>query len=224
MQRKEADPRLRQLVLEQRVEALSAKEGKLVTDSREALFERRSKMGDMFKSVDLNNTGTVSLEEFLHALEGAGMPVGHGLDRARANVTEQDAARILSYFDRDGNGTLRYNEFMRLLQGTIDIAPTPSQGFRGSPDELSATGMLRQAVGIGRSGDDRDMQKIKDAFRSWDANSDGVISEREMSAVLKACNPGFTSAQVHKIFKAADANSDGIISWEEMINWLFKKK
>ena len=30
---------------------------------------------------------------------------------------------MLAYFDRSGSGFLHYNEFMRLLQGTLDLAP-----------------------------------------------------------------------------------------------------
>ena len=102
---------------------LGHKEAQLVTNLREALFERRSNMQKMFKSIDLNDDGIVTLEEFLHALEGAGVAVGHEIDRARAQVTDEEAARMLAYFDRSGSGFLHYNEFMRLLQGTLDLAP-----------------------------------------------------------------------------------------------------
>lgn len=121
MQQSRPQENLRQLVLQQRVSQLSRKEAQLVTNLREALFERRSNMQKMFKSIDLNDDGVVTLEEFLHALEGAGVAVGHEIDRARAKVTEEEAARMLAYFDRSCTGTLQYNEFMRLLQGTLDL-------------------------------------------------------------------------------------------------------
>lgn len=111
--------RLRQMVLQQRVERLSEREAHLVTQLREALFERRSSMSKMFQSVDLNEDGTVTLEEFMHTLEGCGAYVGHEIDRARADVDEEEAARVLAFFDRDGRGVLRYNEFIRLLQGAL---------------------------------------------------------------------------------------------------------
>ena len=122
MQQRRPQENLRQLILQQRVSRLSSKEAQLVTNLREALFERRSNMQKMFKSVDLNDDGVVTLEEFLHALEGAGVAVGHEIDRARACVTQEEAARMLAYFDRNSTGTLQYNEFMRLLQGTLDLS------------------------------------------------------------------------------------------------------
>ena len=137
MQQSRPQENLRQLVLQQRVSQLSRKEAQLVTNLREALFERRSNMQKMFKSVDLNDDGVVTLEEFLHALEGAGVAVGHEIDRARARVTEEEAARMLAYFDRSCTGTLQYNEFMRLLQGTLDLteeAPLEPELARRIPD------------------------------------------------------------------------------------------
>ena len=137
MQQSRPQENLRQLVLQQRVSQLSRKEAQLVTNLREALFERRSNMQKMFKSVDLNDDGVVTLEEFLHALEGAGVAVGHEIDRARAQVTEEEAARMLAYFDRSCTGTLQYNEFMRLLQGTLDLtdeAPLEPELARRIPD------------------------------------------------------------------------------------------
>jgi len=106
----------------------------MVTHLREALFERRSNMKKMFESCDLNDDGIVTLEEFLYALEHSGVAMGHEIDRAMAQVSEEEAAGMLSFFDRDGQGVLRYNEFMRLLQGTIELpgsAPPPEVRFAG---------------------------------------------------------------------------------------------
>ena len=72
-------------------------------------------MQKMFKSIDLNDDGIVTLEEFLHALEGAGVAVGHEIDRARAQVSEEEAARMLAYFDRSSTGYLLYKYVSRLL-------------------------------------------------------------------------------------------------------------
>ena len=57
----------------------------------------------MFKRCDPDSSGHVSIEEFLNAMSRAGIPVGHGLDRQQDNtITEQEAANIVSFFDKDG--------------------------------------------------------------------------------------------------------------------------
>ena len=76
-------------------------------------------MKNMFKRCDPDNNGYVSIEEFLNAMSRAGVPVGHGLDRMSVNtITEEEAARIVGFFDKEGDGYLRYHEFMQMLQST----------------------------------------------------------------------------------------------------------
>lgn len=236
MQQSKPKEHLRQLVLQQRVSQLSHKEAQLVTNLREALFERRSNMQKMFKSIDLNDDGIVTLEEFLHALEGAGVAVGHEIDRARAQVTDEEAARMLAYFDRSGTGFLHYNEFMRLLQGTLDLAPeAPSDlelarripdigDYRGQAGrqsvDLSGTGLIRAAAGLhgARSPDE---QTVQNTFAKWDVNCDGKISERELLTVLRKVDPKIRDKDVRTLFEKADCNGDGLIDYQEFVAWLF---
>ncbi|CAK9021392.1 Probable calcium-binding protein CML18 (Calmodulin-like protein 18) [Durusdinium trenchii] len=232
MQQSRPQENLRQLVLQQRVSQLSRKEAQLVTNLREALFERRSNMQKMFKSVDLNDDGVVTLEEFLHALEGAGVAVGHEIDRARAQVTEEEAARMLAYFDRSCTGTLQYNEFMRLLQGTLDLtdeAPwdpelarrIPDIGeYRGGPKPaLSGTQLVRAAAGLREDSDERQVQNV---FAKWDVNNDGKISEREFLSVLRKVDPKIRDQDVRRLFEQADCNGDGVVDYHEFVSWLFQ--
>ncbi len=49
----------------------------------------------------------------------AGVPMGHGLDRKADNtISVEEAARIVGFFDKEGDGRLRYHEFMTMLQST----------------------------------------------------------------------------------------------------------
>eukprot|EP00327_Prymnesium_parvum_P031449 CAMPEP_0195605894 /NCGR_PEP_ID=MMETSP0815-20121206/7396_1 /TAXON_ID=97485 /ORGANISM="Prymnesium parvum, Strain Texoma1" /LENGTH=116 /DNA_ID=CAMNT_0040745601 /DNA_START=100 /DNA_END=450 /DNA_ORIENTATION=+ len=73
-------------------------------------------MKSMFESLDPNGDGFVTIEEFLHALTRAGVAITGEIDRRAASVSADEAAHLLAFFDRDGDGCLEYNEFMRLLQ------------------------------------------------------------------------------------------------------------
>merc|ERR1712083_1088040 len=188
----------------------------------------------------LNDDGVVTLEEFLYALEGAGVHIGHEINRARVDVGEEEAARLLSYFDRDGQGVLRYNEFMRLLQGTIEIAQPSVPMWRGSTEDprggtrvnesrgtqdnaaLSGTGLIREAIGVGHGGRNEDMQRIQAAFQHWDQNRDGKISEAEILQVFQQLDPRITGKAVRKMLAHADTDGDGAINYQEFIAWLFR--
>ena len=81
--------------------------------------------------VDSGN-GYVSIEEFLNAMSRAGVPVGHGLDRrSDKTISEEEAARIVGFFDKEGDGYLRYHEFMTMLQVH---APAPQIPTRHRPN------------------------------------------------------------------------------------------
>lgn len=102
-----------------RVDKLSEREQRLLLTMRDYLFEQHSRMQNMFRRCDPDGNGYVSIEEFLNAMSRAGVPVGHGLDRrSDKTITEEEAARIVGFFDKEGDGYLRYHEFMTMLQST----------------------------------------------------------------------------------------------------------
>ncbi len=110
-------------VLGRHVERLNDREKKLLSRLREFLFEQHSQMKKMYERCDPDGNGYVSIEEFMKAMQRAGVAVNgqgfRGLDRQRDNtITEDEAANILAYFDKDKDGFLQYHEFMTMLQST----------------------------------------------------------------------------------------------------------
>ena len=102
-------------LVHERVTALKPHERKVLTDLRECLFERRSSMKAMFNEVDRDGDGIITFEEFLHAMEKSGFQTTgttktDQLNHSQGDVSVVECARILSFFDRDGDGTLHYNE------------------------------------------------------------------------------------------------------------------
>ena len=193
---------------------------------------------------DKSGDGIFSAEEFLDALESNGIAVGHEIDRARANKTQDEAARILAHFDRDGNGQLAYNEFKRLLQGSF------RQALAGLPEHCGPGPAVPSAINGWSSGgaqlgsclpgtasevaehvianadacraESEVLRRLQSVFRQWDLDGDGVISERDLREVLLELNPQFSQSQTKRMFAAADGNRDGLIDYNKFIAWLFK--
>nr|XP_022332184.1 calcineurin subunit B type 1-like [Crassostrea virginica] len=131
------------------------------------------RLGKRFKKLDLDNSGSLSVDEFMT------------LPELQQNPLVQ---RVIDIFDTDGNGEVDFKEF---IEGVSQFS------VRG--DKLS---------------------KLRFAFKIYDMDKDGYISNGELFQVLKMMvgnNLKDTQLQqiVDKTIIHADTDGDGKISFEE---------
>lgn len=65
----------------------------------------------IFKALDTNGNKQIDIEELYWGLKDFGI-----------DISLEDAQRVLSGFDRDKNGTLNFDEFLRGIRGEINDA------------------------------------------------------------------------------------------------------
>ena len=114
----------------------------MIQQLRDELFERSTEMAGMWKRMDQDGSGFISLLEFRKGLQRSGFTdSGHhhmkGLDRDTLSVSVEDTVRLFNYFDNDGDGTLSHGEFMQLLQNSKFI--DASHNMVVGEDELTVT-------------------------------------------------------------------------------------
>lgn len=131
------------------------------------------RLGKRFKKLDLDNSGSLSVEEFM------------SLPELQQNPLVQ---RVIEIFDTDGNGEVDFKEF---IEGVSQFS------VKGDKE-----------------------QKLRFAFRIYDMDKDGYISNGELFQVLKMMvgnNLKDTQLQqiVDKTIINADKDGDGRISFEE---------
>ncbi|XP_043284883.1 calcineurin subunit B type 2 isoform X1 [Venturia canescens] len=135
------------------------------------------RLGKRFRKLDLDNSGALSIDEFM------------SLPELQQNPLVQ---RVIDIFDADGNGEVDFKEF---IQGVSQFSVKSSaQGDKES--------------------------KLRFAFRIYDMDNDGFISNGELFQVLKMMvgnNLKDTQLQqiVDKTILFADKDEDGQISFEE---------
>ncbi|XP_059422822.1 calcineurin subunit B type 1-like [Carassius carassius] len=131
------------------------------------------RLGKRFKKLDLDNSGSLSVDEFM------------SLPELQQNPLVQ---RVIEIFDTDGNGEVDFKEF---IEGVSQFS------VKGDKE-----------------------QKLRFAFRIYDMDKDGYISNGELFQVLKMMvgnNLKDTQLQqiVDKTIINADKDGDGRISFEE---------
>jgi len=135
--------------------------------------EEIKRLGKRFRKLDLDGSGSLSIDEFM------------SLPELQQNPLVQ---RVIDIFDTDGNGEVDFKEFIEGL----------SQFSVKSDKE----------------------QKLRFAFRIYDMDRDGYISNGELFQVLKmmvGSNLKDTQLQqiVDKTIQIHDRDGDGKISFEE---------
>lgn len=131
------------------------------------------RLGKRFRKLDLDNSGALSIDEFM------------SLPELQQNPLVQ---RVIDIFDTDGNGEVDFKEF---IQGVSQFS------VKGDKES-----------------------KLRFAFRIYDMDNDGFISNGELFQVLKMMvgnNLKDTQLQqiVDKTILFADKDEDGKISFEE---------
>ena len=196
---------------------------------RSALAHNCSRVIDIFRSFDRDESGTVSAAEFKAAL-----PLLLGLD-AREVSPAMDA--LFARIDEDGSGTLEYAELHKLLRqgASIELATELRDGAMGEIERtaknniatrshardgsfvglqpVSSKAELRQALlaGCGR---------VTDLFKALDHDSDRRVTRREFRAALPLL--GFDSscadsrAACDQIFDELDVDLSGYVEYAEM--------
>merc|ERR1712007_302982 len=132
-----------------------------------------ARLGKRFKKLDLDNSGSLSVDEFM------------SLPELHQNPLVQ---RVIEIFDQDGNGEVDFREF---IEGV---------------SQFSVKG-------------DKTL-KLKFAFKIYDVDKDGFISNGELFTVLKMMvGNNLKDSQLQQIVDKtivyADKNGDGKINFEE---------
>lgn len=134
----------------------------------------------MFKGIDTDNSGTITLEE-----------LKQGLAKQGTRLSEIEVKQLLEAADADGNGTIDYDEFITatMHMNRMDREEhlyTAFQHFDKDNSGFITTEELEQALREFGMHDGRD---IKEIISEVDADNDGRINYDEFVAMMRKGNP-----------------------------------
>ncbi|ESW18130.1 hypothetical protein PHAVU_006G015300 [Phaseolus vulgaris] len=135
---------------------------------------------EMFKGMDTDNSGTITIEE-----------LKQGLAKQGTKLTEQEVKQLMEAADADGNGTIDYDEFITATMqmnrmNREEHLYTAFQYFDKDNSGFITTEELEQALHEFNMHDGRD---IKEILQEVDGDNDGRINYDEFVSMMKKGNP-----------------------------------
>ncbi|KAB2050341.1 hypothetical protein ES319_A13G239000v1 [Gossypium barbadense] len=135
---------------------------------------------EMFKAMDTDNSGTITLEE-----------LRQGLAKQGTKLSEYEVKQLMEAADADGNGTIDYDEFITatMHMNRMDREEHLYHAFQHFDKDNSGyitTEELEQAL---REYGINDSTDIKQILSEVDADNDGRINYDEFVAMMKKGNP-----------------------------------
>ncbi|RDX70058.1 Calcium-dependent protein kinase 17, partial [Mucuna pruriens] len=135
---------------------------------------------EMFKGMDTDNSGTITVEE-----------LKQGLAKQGTKLTELEVKQLMDAADADGNGTIDYDEFITATMhmnrlNREEHLYTAFQYFDKDNSGFITTEELEQALREYNMHDGRD---IKEILQEVDGDNDGRINYDEFAAMMRKGNP-----------------------------------
>jgi len=112
-------------------------------------------------------------------------------------LNDQEVEIVFALGDIDQDGEISLAEFVRLM----------------CPAAESGLAKFRNSF--------RNIQEVISAFKRFDENCDGALSQQELVAGMKSLGLNLSSSEVKAIFTLADVNQDGEVNYTEFVSALY---
>lgn len=146
-------------------------------------LDELSGLGELFKSIDTDNSGTITVEEMRRALTQWGN-----------KINEVELQQLMSIADVSGDGLIDYNEFVAATMhlSKLEKEELLQKAFKQLDKDGSGTISLEELADALRTFGIYD--DAKDLLASADTNDDGQIDYAEFSWLLRNNNEGLRAS------------------------------
>merc|ERR1719445_2371175 len=145
-------------------------------------------------------------------------------------LTEEQIAEFkeaFSLFDKDGDGTITTKELGTVMR-SLGQNPTEAE-LQDMINEVDAGGngtidFPEFLTMMARKMKDTDSEEeIREAFRVFDKDGNGFISEEEIRHVMTNLGEKLTDEEVDEMIREADIDGDGQVNYEEFVTMMTSK-
>ena len=125
--------------------------------------------------------------------------LGQAMMAIGQNPSDEELADIIREVDQDQDGEINFSEFLEMM--AVRLTKKEDKRDKGSPDR----------------------KEIKKAFKIFDRNGDGFITEAELRQTMRNLQADLTEEEVDKMIREADKDGDRDINYEEFVHLYLTK-
>lgn len=152
---------------------------------------------NVFDEFDKDKSGKISAQELGSAVRMLGL-----------NPTMKELQNVLKKIDRNGNGTIEYDEFLAFLKRSYKEKGEDSKAKITLSDYVSSQSTNALVM------------EAKSAFDKIDQDKNGEISVHELGTALRMLGLNPTREEVQSIIIGMNKKGDGLIKFDEFLGFL----
>lgn len=142
-----------------------------------------------------------------------------------AHTTEFTEEQIAEYkeafslFDKDGDGRITCNE-LGIVMKSLGQEPTENElkdMINEVDHNMSGTIEFDEFLLMMKMKEKDSMEELKEAFKVFDKDGNGLISALELRTVMKKLGEKLTDEEIEEMIKEADIDGDGQVNYNEFV-------
>ncbi|KAH7655863.1 calcium-binding protein CML protein [Dioscorea alata] len=141
-----------------------------------------------------------------------------------AEGSEKEVEKVFNRIDADGDGKISESELKGVVKALDSSVSQEEVGMMMREMDKDHNGFVdlkeftefQCGGGGGRSEGGGEVEdELRDAFKMYDLDKDGVISAKELHLVLKKLGDKSSIGDCARMIKSVDSDGDGCVSFEE---------
>ncbi|RMG87056.1 MAG: hypothetical protein D6712_06325 [Chloroflexi bacterium] len=140
-------------------------------------------------------------------------------------LTPQEMTQLrdtFNLFDRDGDGKISAQELVEAMQQIgHPISFAEAQGLVKKYDEDGSNFIdLPEFLMMMAHRQDPDEEALIAAFKTFDADGDGIITASELRRAMINLGDAMTDAEVVELIRQVDTDGDGMVNYQEFVRMM----
>ena len=134
---------------------------------------------------------------------------------------KEEVKRIFNRFDANGDGKISEEELVAVLKSLgsdtskDEVKRIMSEIDTDSDGSISIDEFVGFCKGIAGESEGDGIDDLREAFKLYDLNNNGLISATELQQILSRLGESYTVENCANMIKSADTDGDGCVDFEE---------